>query len=87
MSTHKTLWYRDEEKGWHKVRLHIIDANHAVEVDPKNWSLTKPEDVEDQPEPKIAKHSDAPAEVVAEKPAEQTEQTERHEMGFTGDMS
>lgn len=46
----KTVWHKsdlpeDKEKGWHKVSLEDIDANHAVDVDPEHWSLENPDDI------------------------------------------
>ena len=83
MTHPKKIWHLIEGR-WHPKIMEAIDANHAVEVDPENWSFAKPEGTPDMPEPKIVKHSDTPAEVVTEKPADQTE---HHEIGFTGEQS
>lgn len=38
----KSVWYKDPEKGWVQVRMHAVDANHAVSVDPENYSFFEP---------------------------------------------
>lgn len=39
----RKLWHRTDEKDWHQVELHDIDAAHALEVDPECWKAEKPE--------------------------------------------
>ena len=40
----KLLWFKDPKQGWVQVELHGIDAAHALEVDPENWAIEKPEE-------------------------------------------
>ncbi len=48
-----TLWEKTDDGVW-PVKLHAVDAMHALEVDPDRWSTSKPEPppppVEPEPE-------------------------------------
>lgn len=42
MTHPKKVWHLNDEKGWHRLTMEAVDANHAVEVDPAHWSFEKP---------------------------------------------
>lgn len=48
MSDMRTLWHKIdaggefEGKDWHEVKLHALDANHALKADPDHWKAEKP---------------------------------------------
>ena len=41
----KTLWHKSDDKDWHKVKLHEVDASHALAADPDHWSVEDPRSV------------------------------------------
>lgn len=54
MAEIRTLWHKTDDLDWHQVKLHAIDAMHALDVDPAHWKQAKPEpEVEAEPEEEI----------------------------------
>jgi hypothetical protein len=51
-----TIWHKTDDKDWHQVKMHAVDANEAMQADPDHWKANKPEP---EPEPLLGEAHDA----------------------------